>query len=111
MESIITNIPHKRSYSIYILFCDNGSYYTGYTSDLKRRFQQHFDGTAKCKYTKSFKPLYIAQSWHIVDDKSLAMKIECYIKKLARKEKEKLILHPEILDSVFLCKFSYGNES
>ncbi len=83
-------------YWVYILCCQNGTYYTGYTTDLVRRFQDHLAGNAS-KYTRSFRPLKIAQSWQIKGSKSLAMKIENYIKKMSKKEKEALILHPERL--------------
>lgn len=91
-------------YWVYILRCSNGSYYTGYTTDMMRRYQEHIDGTIKCKYTRSFKPMNIAQSWIVANDKSVAMKIENYIKKLPKKEKEQLILYPEKLTNLFLCK-------
>ena len=88
---------------VYILHCDNGTYYTGYTTDLARRYQQHVTGTAKCKYTRSFKPLSIAQFWQIHGNKAAAMKVESFIKKLGRKEKEQLILSPERLVQIFSC--------
>lgn len=55
------------------------------------------DGSVKCKFTRSFKPLQIAQHWIIADDKKIAMKAERLIKKLSRKKKEQLILNPELL--------------
>jgi putative endonuclease len=93
-------------YSVYILLCDNGAYYTGYTTDLKRRYQEHVEGTGKCKFTKSFKPLRIAQSWEIQGSKSLAMKIEKRIKMLSKKEKEQLILQPDL--QVYFGDFGTG---
>jgi putative endonuclease len=86
---------------IYILNCNNNTYYTGYTTDLVRRFQEHVAGSAKCKYTRSFKPLNIAQCWSISGGKSAAMKIEKFIKKMSRKNKTRLISHPEILATYF----------
>ena len=85
-------------YWVYILFCQNGAYYTGYTTDLVRRYQEHLAGIAS-KYTRSFKPVRVAQSWQVVGNKSLAMKIECAIKKMSKKQKEELILYPERLHS------------
>jgi putative endonuclease len=84
-------------YFVYILLCDNGSYYTGYTTDLARRYQQHLNGTAKCKFTRSFKPLEIAQHWQLQGSKSAAMKVERLIKKLSKEKKKQLILFPETL--------------
>lgn len=84
-------------YWVYILFCENNTYYTGYTTDLAKRYQSHVNGTDSCKYTRSFKPLYIAQCWKIIGDKSFAMKIERHIKILSRVEKERIIATPSLL--------------
>src|SRR3990167_6989584 len=84
-------------YWIYILHCNNNSYYTGYTTDMTRRYQEHVKGTAKCKYTRSFKPVRVAQCWQVAVSKSTAMRIEKFIKKLSKKEKEVLILKPDRL--------------
>lgn len=86
-----------QQYWVYILYCANHSYYTGYTHDLSKRYQAHCAGTANCKYTRSFKPLKIAQAWAIVGEKSLAMRIERFIKTLSRAEKEVLIAQPTSL--------------
>lgn len=94
---------NKTNYWIYILLCSNGSYYTGYTTDLVRRYQEHCEGSAKCKYTRSFPPINIAQSW-CVDDKSEALKIECYIKKLTKQKKQQFILDPYQLEQFFQCE-------
>lgn len=90
-------------YWVYILHCKNDTYYTGYTNDLAKRYQSHVNGTGKCKYTRSFKPLCIAQCWNINGDKSLAMQVERYIKKLSRSKKEKIIARPSTL-SIDACK-------
>lgn len=84
-------------YFVYILLCDNNSYYTGYTPDLLKRYEHHVKGTGGCKYTRSFKPLSIAQCWKITGRRALAMQIERYIKKLSRSEKEKMIATPAML--------------
>jgi len=90
------------NYWVYILACENGHFYTGYTTDLSRRFAEHQAGSNKCKYTRSFKPLNIAQSWQIHGTQSEAMKIEHRIKKMSRKEKEHLISSPTDLLPLFL---------
>lgn len=98
----------EQSYFVYVLHCENNTYYTGYTTDLFRRYKEHVRGTASCKYTRSFKPLRIAQSWRIEGDKSVAMKIEKFIKKKSKKEKEQLILFPEALECMFKCQPFYS---
>lgn len=87
----------KKTYWVYILLCDNGSYYTGYTNDLEKRYESHVKGTSGCKYTKSFKPIRIAQSWIIKGGQTKAMRTERMIKQLSRLEKEKIIKHPRTL--------------
>ncbi len=84
-------------YWVYILRCENNTYYTGYTNDLAKRYKAHITGTGKCKYTRSFKPLHIAQCWEINGTKAFAMQIERQIKKLSRAEKEKIIASPSML--------------
>lgn len=91
----------EQLYWVYILHCENNTYYAGYTTDLNRRFQEHLAGTAKCKYTRSFKPLEIAQSWQVHGDKALAMKVERYIKKIPKSEKMKFIQSPGLLEQLF----------
>jgi len=84
-------------YWVYILLCSNNTYYTGYTNNFTKRYQSHLDGTGKCKYTRSFKPINIAQCWKINGDKALAMQLERTIKKLSRREKENIIANPSLL--------------
>jgi putative endonuclease len=84
----------KQHYWVYILLCSNNTYYTGYTNDLNKRYQSHINGTGKCKYTRSFKPICIAQSWQINGSKAQAMKVERCIKKLSHNEKKKIIAEP-----------------
>lgn len=88
-------------YWVYILNCENGTYYTGYTDDLDRRFREHVSGTSKCKYTRSFKPINIAQFWQIAGTKSQAMKVESFIKKMTKQQKTQLILCPIQLKEIF----------
>ena len=90
---------HHKNYWVYILLCENQSYYTGYTDNLEKRYRAHIDGTAKCKYTQSFKPINLVQSWLITGDKTLAMRLERAIKKLSRKQKIQLMSDPASLSS------------
>lgn len=102
MLSLIGNMKEKGIHYIYILHCNNDTLYTGYTTDITRRYQEHLAGSAKCKYTRSFKPLRIAQCWKISNDKSTVMKVENLLKKLSRKQKQHLINCPKELESMFV---------
>ena len=44
---------------VYILECSDGSYYTGSTRDLERRFIQHNNGTG-ANYTADRRPVVLA---------------------------------------------------
>ncbi len=76
---------------VYIILCENGHYYTGYTVDLEKRFEQHKLGNVK--YTRAFKPIKILQSWSF-PTKSEAMKVEYWIKQQSRKRKTYFIENP-----------------
>jgi len=89
----------KNHYWVYILLCENHSFYTGYTNNLQKRYKSHLNGSGKCKYTRAFKPLKIAQCWLVADSKSLAMQLESKIKQLSRTEKEMLIAKPNTLST------------
>lgn len=80
-------------YWVYMLRCANQCLYTGYTDNLKLRFVEHLKGTG-AKYTRSFKPIAIAQSWEIKGTKAKAMRLERFIKTLSKVEKEELIRNP-----------------
>jgi len=100
----------KQQYWVYMLRCSNGNFYTGYTTDIVRRYKEHEQGTAKCKYTRSFKPLGIAQCWTVTDCKGLVLQIEKFIKTLSKKEKEQLVLNPEKLGVYFTEAVVQGAE-
>ena len=89
-------------YYIYMLECSNSSFYTGYTTDIERRYQEHLDGTSKCKYTRSFPPKRIAACWEVDVDISMALKIENQVKSLTKDEKVKLTNRPKLLADVLL---------
>lgn len=79
-------------YYVYILRCENDTLYTGITTDVRRRFNEHREDKVKgAKYTKAHKPKEIAAAWE-AGTKSDASKLEYRIKKLGRAEKEELIL-------------------
>jgi len=74
---------------VYILECGKPTYYTGYTLHLISRYMLHCSNKG-AKYTKGRGPLNLVyvEEW---PDKSSALKREYQIKKLKRKQKEKLI--------------------
>lgn len=77
----------------YIVLCKkNNSYYTGSTSDVIRRVQQHNEGSG-AKYTRAFGPVELLY-YESQEDRSHACKREYEIKCLTRSEKEELVNSP-----------------
>lgn len=78
----------KTNYT-YIVKCSDGTYYTGWTTDIKRRIGDHNSGRG-AKYTKSRLPVELVY-YEVFQSKVEAMKREYAIKQLTRKKKEELI--------------------
>lgn len=74
---------------VYMIECSDGSYYTGYTNNLKKRLAAHNAGKG-AKYTKSRRPVRLIYQENFDNEKD-ALKREYAIKQLARSEKETLI--------------------
>lgn len=77
------------TWQVYIIRCSDNSLYTGITSDIDRRFQQHADGTG-AKYFRGRSPEQIVylENGH---DRSSASKREKQIKTMTRPEKDVLV--------------------
>jgi len=71
--------------------CEDKSLYTGMTSDLEKRINEHISkGKNGAKYTKSHNAIKLEIAWKS-KEKSLACKLEYQIKTLNKKQKESLI--------------------
>lgn len=76
-------------YYVYILLCRDGSYYTGYTKNVKRRVDLHERGQGG-RYTRSHRPekiVYVEK----FDSRIEAMKREREIKTLSHGKKQQLV--------------------
>lgn len=80
------------SYIVYILRCKDNSLYTGITTDIERRFEEHQAGTAS-KYTRVRIPVELVYTEKAID-RSSATKREIEIKKMSRQKKQALIEGP-----------------
>jgi putative endonuclease len=74
---------------IYILECQDSSYYTGITSDLIRRIIEHQNGNG-ARYTKGRLPVKL-KYYETKPKRSDALKRESKIKKYTRSKKIELI--------------------
>ena len=79
----------KQSY-VYIIKCSDDTYYTGVTSNLEKRFEEHKSGKHKDSYTYYRRPLELV-FYAEFTDVNLAITIEKQIKKWSRVKKEALI--------------------
>lgn len=79
------------AYYVYIVECSDSTYYCGYTNNIDARIKEHNYSKTGAKYTKSRRPVKLIYSEKLLS-KIQAMKREIEIKKLARREKEILVL-------------------
>lgn len=79
---------NKEKWFVYIVECKNKSYYTGITSDINRRLNEHNSGNGG-SFTRAFGPVRLLwKESH--PSRSSATKRETQIKGWSRIRKEKL---------------------
>lgn len=83
-----------QNWFVYILLCGDGSLYTGITTDVERRLQEHNQGRRGAKYTRVRRPLTLAYQ-ETADSRSAASRREWEIKQLSAAEKRHLISAPQ----------------
>ena len=79
----------ENNHYIYIIECSDGSLYTGYTTDVERRVEEHNSGEG-AKYTRGRGPVKLRHQ-EAFASRSLAQKREYQIKQLPRSQKEELL--------------------
>jgi putative endonuclease len=79
----------KKSYYVYLLLCDDGSYYTGYTNNVVLRFERHKKGHG-ARYTRIRRPERVVYVEEFVS-RGDAIRREQQIKSLSHREKHELI--------------------
>ena len=78
------------TWHVYILQCNDNSYYTGITTDLVRRLDEHNSSKKGARYTRARRPVTLVYT-EITKDRSTASQREYAIKKLSRYDKIALI--------------------
>lgn len=81
-------IPAADHY-VYVVECADGTLYTGYTTDVERRLEEH-DAGEGAKYTRGRGPVELV---HVepFGSRSAALQREAAIKDRSRTEKERLL--------------------
>jgi len=82
------------AHCVYVLRCGDGTFYTGYTTDVERRVREHAAGEG-AKYTRGRTPVEVV---HVegYTSRSAAMSREYEFKQLSRSEKEEVVTDGEI---------------
>ncbi|MCK4743004.1 MAG: GIY-YIG nuclease family protein [Sulfuriflexus sp.] len=75
---------------VYILSCNDKSLYTGITTDLERRVEEHNQGSKGAKYTRARRPVKLVYSESAID-RSSATRRELELKSLPIDKKRRLV--------------------
>lgn len=79
-----------RFYYVYILKCNDGTYYTGITNNVEKRFTEHQSGLKKDSYTYKRRPLSL-EFHYAFNNADQAILFEKKIKGWTKAKKEALI--------------------
>jgi putative endonuclease len=77
-------------YYVYILRCSDDTLYTGITTDLERRIDEHNHSSKGAKYTRARRPVMLIYH-ETLPDKAAAGRREYAIKAMSRQQKLELI--------------------
>ena len=77
-------------YFVYIVRCNDDTLYTGITTDVDRRIEEHNKSDKGAKYTKVRRPVVLVYTKKY-KNRSEASKEELQVKKLTRLQKDNLI--------------------
>ncbi len=88
-------------YFVYVLRCADSSLYCGYTTDVAHRMKAHTgNAPGGAKYTRIHAPLRVERVWRC-EEKSDALRLEIFFKKLPKASKEKLVSEPSFFAVLF----------
>ncbi|RQS16476.1 GIY-YIG nuclease family protein [Burkholderia sp. Bp8998] len=86
------------SWFLYLIECADDSVYTGITTDVAARFDEHASGKG-ARYTRSRKPRTVLASFPL-PDRSIASRAEYWVKRLTAAQKRELAAGIRTLESV-----------
>ncbi|WP_017729531.1 GIY-YIG nuclease family protein [Halalkalibacterium ligniniphilum] len=84
------------NYYMYVLECKDGSWYTGYTTDIERRLSMHAAGKG-AKYTRGRGPFHLVYACSY-ETKTEALQAEHAFKRLSRRQKEQFVAEKGVND-------------
>jgi len=86
----MTEVAKESAWFVYMVRCRDNSLYSGVTTDLIRRENEHNSSVKGAKYTRVRRPVSLVFT-QAVANRSIACKLEARLKKLTKKNKELLI--------------------
>lgn len=82
---------------VYMLRCSDGTFYTGYATDVARRVREHNESKKGAKYTRGRRPVVLVY-YVECESRSDALKCEYALRKKSRAEKEKLVYEFSLME-------------
>ena len=76
-------MPDVPAYSIYLIECGDGTFYTGIAIDVERRLDEHRNSPRGAKYLRGKAPLKLVYRLE-VGDRGIATRLEARVKRLPR---------------------------
>ena len=86
----MTDSTDTSTWVVYLLLCADNSLYTGITTDVNRRLEEHNGETLGARYTRARQPVQLVYQ-EACSNRSTAAKREAKIKRLSRKQKIALL--------------------
>jgi len=83
-------VKHDFGPSVYIVECSDTTLYTGWTTNMEKRLQEHNEGKGGAKYTRGRRPVKLVYH-EPCSTRSDALKREREIKQMSRAQKLLLI--------------------
>jgi len=80
-----------KAWYVYIAEGNDGSFYTGVSSDPERRIKEHNSGSKGSKWARGRRPLRLRALYEAGRTRGEALKEEAYIKTLSHADKEELV--------------------
>ena len=75
---------------LYVVRCSDETFYTGVTTNIARRINEHNTSHRGAKYTRTRRPVELV-FWSDFESRATAQQAEYKFKKLTRAQKEKVI--------------------
>jgi putative endonuclease len=90
-SSSSSSVASEKLWFLYMIRCRNQALYTGITTDVLRRFEEHQSQGKRCaKYLRGKGPLRLVY-WEKIGTKSLASQAEYRLKRASKQQKEERI--------------------